>query len=600
MRVWRRREPNARPLESTDTSEVRPARTAGSRYLRQVRLQAERVARSVYRSMLGSGTRELLISRIAVILLALGSSYYVLYTVSLIWQPSGYLGIEMDGATAIVSEVEAFNGSVGVLPGDRVDLAAMPFRERSYLYEQIARPAGMQIKIPLVRGGRSRVATFKIAEFHHTAEIMLFAWSRRIVALLFIVTGVILVWNRPSIMLWGLAVFLIRTHDYIYGPFVSPATAALLIFGYAFIYALGMPGLIVFAARFPDGRANRSTRFWEVVAAGIFLFYVVANSHDYIPLFTAHPIPAWPDFDYQTSALYVAIFVALCTKLRTKNRSTRAALACIVAGYAVGIIIGRVALRYLLTGLDVDSYWADFAQLVLMLALPASVAYSVIRHRSFGLGYLTNRTLVFASLTIAVASTFLIGVWATSTQLPSTFGVGTAMFVALLAGMTFQANRGRAILFVDRIFLPQRYEAGLTLDRIREKLRGTNDAKRVAGEVAETLGLASVAVFERTSDGGFVRNAANGWPDGTAWHLLPGDRLTRSLARGAAVVKLPDELSADCALPGAPARPRVALTIRRGGRVERAILVGPYRDGARLDRDAILSMHGVFDDALVV
>lgn len=173
------------------------------------------------------------------------------------------------------------------------------------------------------------------------------------------------------------------------------------------------------------------------------------------------------------------------------------------------------------------------------------------------------------------------------------------MFGAVLLGMAFQARRSGVIRFVDRIFLPHRYESGEALDRIRETLRGTNDAKRVTSEVSAALGLASVAVFERTSDGGFLRDAAYGWPHGTAWHLLSGETLTRSLDEAATIVALPDGLPDDCAFPRAHARPRVALTLRRGGRVERAVLVGPYGDGASLDRDAILSLHGVFNDALV-
>jgi hypothetical protein len=76
--------------------------------------------------------------------------------------------------------------------------------------------------------------------------------------------------------------------------------------------------------------------------------------------------------------------------------------------------------------------------------------------------------------------------------------------------------------------------------------------------------------------------------------------LTRSLDGGAPVIALTDELAADFAFPTAHERPRVALTMRRGGRGERAVLIGPYRDGARLDCDAIRSMHGVFADAPVV
>ena len=125
---------------------------------------------------------------------------------------------------------------------------------------------------------------------------------------------------------------------------------------------------------------------------------------------------------------------------------------------------------------------------------------------------------------------------------------------------------------------PHRYEAGVALDRICERLQGTNDSERVTGEVTVALGLASVAVFERAKDGGFVRNAACGWPHGTAWHLLPGDTVTRSLDEdGATIVALPYDIANDPDFPQAHARPRVALTIRRGGRIERAVFVGVLR-----------------------
>ena len=416
--------------------------------------------------------------------------------------------------------------------------------------------------------------------------------------LVYIVTGVMLVWNRPSVMLWGLAVLLIGTQDFVFGPFSSPIIAALLIFGFAFISTLCLPGLIVFAARFPYGRANSATKVWDITAVGTFLLNMPLTLYGYLPLFTARPLSDRPDFTHFYSSMYVAILIALCLKLR-KNHAIRNGFGWIVAGYGVGFVLGYIGLSELFSVLP-ESYLGDLGQLVLMLAFPASVAYSLIRHRSFDLGHLTNRTLVLASLSIGVVATFLIGVWVTSVEFSSTLGVGSAMFVALLIGMTFQAQHGRAINIVDRIFLPRRYEVGVSLDRIRETLRGSNDAKRVTADVAGALGLASVAVFERASDGGFVRNAACGWPHGTIWHLLPGEALTRSLGDGATVITLPDELAENSGFPSSHACPRVALTIRRGGRVERAVLIGHCSGGASLDRDAIRSVHGIFDDALIV
>lgn len=564
--------------------------------------------RVVTRSNNEAGSRRLLLSRIAVIVLALFAFYDCLNTIGRWFSPAGFIGIYIDGATGIVVSVDQSTqttGLAGIKVGDQVDLSAMPFRERSYLYEgfnNVVEPAGLRVTVPLMRKSHRTTLTITVAPVVKPAAENFWSWTRRVVATISIATGVILVWNRPIIMLWGLALVLMGAHDDLLCPFTTPVIAGLLIFGNAIISALELPGLIAFAARFPDGRGDRATRFYDVAAAGLLGTGLLYYCYYYIPLFTARPMPDLPDLGYSFSAVYLAVVIALCVKLR-KNRSNRTGLGWIVAGLGVGIVIGDIALSYLIAGLpdtQPESMWLPICQQILKLALPASVAYSLIRYRSFGLGYLTNRSLVFASLTVGAVSAFLIGIWVMSSRLSSTLGIGVAMFFALLIGMTFVAQRRRAIRFVDRVFLPHRYEAGLTLDRIRETLRGTNDARRAAGEVAATLGLASVAVFERASDGGFVRNAAYGWPTGTAWHLLPGERLTHSLEDGATVVALPDEVSGDHAFPKAEARPRVALTIRRGGRVERAVFIGPYRDGARFDRDAIRSMHGVFDDALGV
>ena len=550
-------------------------------------------------------SRRLLISRIAIVVLALVSSYYtVLDQIPIIWSPTSAhdIGLGFDPATLIVTDVEPGNAAAGIRLGDRIDLAAMPFRERAYLYDDFPLTVGQKLTMPIVHGGRVRPVTVEVVKQLYTPYDELCNWSWVILGMFYIATGVILVWNRPNVMLWLFAVFLIRTHIWTVGPFVSPAIAAVLIFGYILIWSTGIPALIIFASRFPDGRSDRFAAFWNLCAAGIFVLYAYEYSYGYIPLFTTNPIAAGPDFYNIRTALYVAIFVLLCVKLRRNYRTTHAGLKWIVAGYGLGMVVGLCGMNFFAPhpSAPVLPMFAQIAQLVLECALPASVAYSVIRHRSFGLGYLTNRTLVFAFISIGIISTFLIGLRIATNQLPSTLGIGTAMFVALLIGMVLQAQHGRVIRFVDRIFLPHRYEAGVSLARMRDTLRGTNDAKRVTGEVADTLGLASVAVFERTSDGGFVRNAASGWPSGTAWHLLPGEALTHSLDDGAAIITLPDELTDNSAFPVARARPLVALTIRRSGRVERAVFVGPYRDGARLDRDAIRSVHGIFDDALVV
>ena len=138
-------------------------------------------------------------------------------------------------------------------------------------------------------------------------------------------------------------------------------------------------------------------------------------------------------------------------------------------------------------------------------------------------------------------------------------------------------------------------------DRIRESVgraaAATHEA--VAAEVAEALDLASVAVFRRAEDGGFVRQAASGWAEGTAWHLLPDDALARMLVSGTKVVALPEFDAQGVTLPIAAARPLAAIPVRRRGRVEGAILVGPHRNGSGVDRDEMHGLAALFNDVLV-
>ncbi len=551
------------------------------------------------RAVIFSPKRLLWTSRIAVLVLAVASAYFVLLSLRTMWTPPCFFGLGIDKATAVISELDPQNASKGFRVGDRVDLAAMPFSARGYLYEYLVEPAGVRIALTAARPGTTQTATIETTPVDLGIDEAFAGFARKIVAIIYILVAVILVWGRPNLMLWGLAVFLMRTHLFLIGDLRSPSAAALIIASSSFIYALGWPGLIVFLARFPENRTSRMTKYWDAFAAVYFLFDFFVQVHDYIPLFTARPVAELPFWmAHSELAVEALVSVALCWKLlRTKGRSPSRSFRWVAAGYGVGILLGWSGGYYAQDVFPDLSAWFGFGDDLVMLAFPLSVAYAVIRHRAFGLGYLANRILVSGAFFVGIVSTIVISIW-TASHATSTLGVGFAMFVALLVGMTLRSSPAIVTRVVDRVFLRHRYEAAVSLDALRNSLRGSNDPKRLTDEVATTLGLASLAVFTRVADGGFVRNAAFGWPPGSAWHLLPEEALTRTLDDdGAAIVRVPDDED-DLALPMDDARPRFALAVRRGDRVERAIFVGPQRNGMSLDRDAMRTLHGVFDEAI--
>jgi hypothetical protein len=222
------------------------------------------------------------------------------------------------------------------------------------------------------------------------------------------------------------------------------------------------------------------------------------------------------------------------------------------------------------------------------------------RERYKGVGFFTNRVLVAVLLAgtfavfLVVADRMLKAGWSSQVD------VAVAVTLALAIGALFQANYRRIVRLVDRLFLPRRYAASVALDRIAASLRGRGAAapERVADDIGEALGLASVAIFTRTDDDGFVRRAAFGWPHGSAWHLLPGEPLTRELQGPAAVVMLGNAAGDELVFSEEHARPCVAVTLRRRSRVQSAILLGPGRDGGTPDADTVRGLAAVLAGVL--
>jgi hypothetical protein len=233
-----------------------------------------------------------------------------------------------------------------------------------------------------------------------------------------------------------------------------------------------------------------------------------------------------------------------------------------------------------------------------LASFPLFVAYAIVWRRAFAMGFITNRALVYGFLVATLGVFFGVIDWLVSAELTDrSFGIGIALGVAFAAGLLMQSQLRRAIRLVDRIFLPQRYAAGVKLDLIHEALRnGTRRTdERIASEVADALGLTSVAVFGRTSDGGFVREVSCGWSDGATWHVLPHDDLCRKLTRGPGLVRLTESDARDMSLPTAAARPQIAIAVRRRGRIERAILIGSRRsETTTLDGDEVRALTAVF------
>jgi signal transduction histidine kinase len=135
------------------------------------------------------------------------------------------------------------------------------------------------------------------------------------------------------------------------------------------------------------------------------------------------------------------------------------------------------------------------APVVALTAIPVAIGVAVMRYRLYEIDRLINRTLVYVTLTAALAATFA----AISLTLGVAIGSGSTLPTAaatLVVVLLFRPLRSRVQTLVDRRFDRARYEGLRKIERFLEELRAGRAAPEATGEVmAEAIGDPGLELF---------------------------------------------------------------------------------------------------------
>jgi len=130
-----------------------------------------------------------------------------------------------------------------------------------------------------------------------------------------------------------------------------------------------------------------------------------------------------------------------------------------------------------------------------LTAIPVAVGIAVMRYRLYEIDRLINRTLVYVTLTAALAATFA----AVSLTLGVAIGSGSTLPTAvgtLAVALVFGPMRSRAQSLVDRRFDRARYDGLRRIGRFLEDLRAGRAVPEATGEVlAEATGDPDLELF---------------------------------------------------------------------------------------------------------
>jgi hypothetical protein len=293
----------------------------------------------------------------------------------------------------------------------------------------------------------------------------------------------------------------------------------------------GITALLLTAAflflLFPDGRLP--SRLWRPVAWAVVIGSVISTlgsafasgsleTHSSI----VNPVGIGGAFGnflgmldgYGTIVLILSCFASMLSpvqRLRRARGQERQQIKWLV--FAAALMVAGFVLSYLWQWGAANSI-AWFAFILGIMLLPLAIGVAILRYRLYDIDRIINRTLVYSSLSVALALVYFVVVTATQAifdaltaqeQHPQLVIVASTLAIAGL----FNPLRRRVQAFVDRRFYRRKYDARKTLEDFSARLREETDLDQLGDEmvavVGETMQPAHIGLWlrpDRESKGG--------------------------------------------------------------------------------------------------
>ncbi len=542
-----------------------------------------------------------LVNAVSACIVALFAVSY-LTCLNVTWDPAYYgdfSGIDITDGRVLSVLPHSPAARAGFKTGDQL-AAVQPFASRVLLINLRYPRAGERFTVVVERAGRPVTLVAVAPPMTSLPVGPLIIKSLLLAALaIFIATSLTLVILRPGRMTWGFLLFSFvvvfesvwRDPTWLPTQWLLPYLAVSDV-----LWAAGVVGFVLFCLNFPTDAPQRWARaieawapFVVVVLAGLYTYqdieYTVGGSKQAI----LHAIYlTCITIEQAVLLLGSVILLVRCFKARGLERVK---LKWIVPGVVLTTI------GFLISGADSFNLLPPNPALGDLLNLPyvgapLAVAYTVFHHRVIDIRFVLSRAIVLGILAGTASIVIAAADWLTSMQLPNSH-LEMAIYVglALLAGTSLNAGWKYLRKMIDAISFKHLQRVQELAAIVARTGHGSGSTAELFDPLtrgaAEALSLASVALFERVEDGGYVRVASFGWPRGTLWHILPDHPLNNDMVS----VRRPKPIDAarcgDERLPSGLACPTMQVPILVGRTIVAVLLFGAHENGAALDPDEL-------------
>jgi hypothetical protein len=226
------------------------------------------------------------------------------------------------------------------------------------------------------------------------------------------------------------------------------------------------------------------------------------------------------------------------------------------------------------------------------LVVPVALSYAAVSRRVIDVGFVLNRTVIFAFVSVIVIGAFFLVEWAAGAWLAGATRATSAvigMAVAMALGLSLRYIERYVERFVDRVFFWKRHADEAALRRFAHESSYINDRSvllaRTEREVKDHTGAESAAILVRDGAASYV-SASN------------GERVAVSENDPGIVAMRAWHKAVDLhSIPGTELRGEYAFPMVSRGELVGALVCGSKPDGelyAPDESDALLALaHGV-------
>jgi PDZ domain/GAF domain len=426
---------------------------------------------------------------------------------------TGYFGISLshyDPSGTIVASVTPGSpaAAAGIRAGDRIVI--VPTTTNTIVMNQFTEPGD----VGLVQDG-ARTITMRAAVAPDSAPIALVVILDA-AKVAFFAMAVLVAWRKPDDpAARALALFLACFGfglGFDFGLFHPPWLR--LFFGMLVqtLFYLGAVAALAFACRFPTApergfRATINRLIWPLAAFGtvigegaiLFGYLAPASTQN---LRTLLPIPFLACY----IVVVVAIVAAFWNSYRSSTGSDRVRIRWVLLTFAFGFS----GLLVLFVGIILHGNtgvlpYAAFTTFV----IPFGLAYVILRHRVLDIGFVINRAVVYAGVSVIVVVTFIIFEWLVGhvVETNSRTSAILQLGAALVLGLSIRPIHNRVDRWVDDLFFRERHAAEAAVRKFaHEALLITAQSDLIAKtvEVAQRNMRLSGCAFYTARDGRYV------------------------------------------------------------------------------------------------